>query len=174
MKARIATRLPCSEAELWERIIEPESLRFVSAPILSFVAPEGRDLPTSWQTGVPYPLRLRFLGVLPLGRHTIELVRVDERARRIESRESGLLARTWNHIIVFREVEPGSVEYTDEIEIRAGLLTPIIWVFAHGFYRHRQRRWRVLLSRTKTVAGTRSSPAPDPGEGSRTQGTRGS
>jgi len=70
MKARIATRLPCSEAELWERIIEP-----------------------------------------------------------------------------------GSVEYSDEIEIRAGLLTPVIWAFAHGFYRHRQRRWRVLLSRMREKSG---------------------
>jgi hypothetical protein len=149
MKARIATRLPCSEAELWDRIVEPESLRFVAAPILEFVPVEGSDLPEKWRTGVPYPLRLRFLGVVPLGRHTIELVRVDERARRIESRESGLLARTWNHVIQFSEVEPGTVDYVDEIEIRAGLLTPVIWAFAHLFYRHRQRRWRVLLSRAR-------------------------
>jgi len=39
----------------------------------------------------------------------------------------------------------GKVSYTDEIEIQAGWLTPVIWLFAHIFYRHRQRRWKVMM-----------------------------
>lgn len=52
---------------------------------------------------------------------------------------------TVNYNIWFREVEGGKVSYTDEIEIQAGWLTPVIWLFAHVFYRHRQRRWKALL-----------------------------
>jgi hypothetical protein len=54
----------------------------------------------------------------------------------------------WNHNISFREVGPGKVSYADEIEIQAGWLTPAIWLFAHLFYRHRQRRWKVLLKKS--------------------------
>jgi hypothetical protein len=35
----------------------------------------------------------------------------------------------------------------DTVEVRAGVLTPFIWLFAQLFYRHRQRRWRALVAR---------------------------
>jgi len=70
---------------------------------------------------------------------------MDKDTNTVSSQESGLLARMWNHDISFREVGPGKVSYTDEIEIQAGCLTPAIWLFAHLFYRHRQRRWKVLF-----------------------------
>lgn len=34
--------------------------------------------------------------------------------------------------------------YTDEVEIRAGRLTPLVWLFGHLFFRYRQMRWRTL------------------------------
>jgi len=40
---------------------------------------------------------------------------------------------------------PGRCGYTDQIDIQAGILTPPIWLFAHIFYRYRQRRWRHLV-----------------------------
>lgn len=82
-------------------------------------------------------------------------MKIDKETNTISSHESGLLARVWNHDISFHEVAPGVVSYTDEIEIQAGWLTPAIWLFAHLFYRHRQRRWKVLLSQ-KTQSGSRS------------------
>lgn len=145
MLARISTRLACTEAELWQKIIEPGSLQFVASPILSFVPVEGGALDGEWKVGLAYPLKLYFLKVIPLGRHTIQLVKIDKRTNTIVSQESGLLARVWNHTIRFHEVRPGQVTYTDEIEIQAGGFTPLIWVFAQMFYRHRQRRWKVLL-----------------------------
>ncbi|MFO7859839.1 MAG: hypothetical protein R6U41_01320 [Desulfosalsimonas sp.] len=51
--------------------------------------------------------------------------------------------------LYFHEVYPGTVHYTDKIEISAGLLSPLIWLFAHVFYRHRQRRWKLLLERPR-------------------------
>jgi len=100
-----------------------------------------------WIVGKKYDLRLYFLNFIPLGRHTIQLVKIDKADNTISSRESGMLARVWNHDITFRETGSGKVHYTDQIEIRAGLLSPAIWLFAHIFYRHRQRRWKLLLER---------------------------
>jgi hypothetical protein len=145
MLARISTRLACTEAVLWQRIIKPTSLQFVASPILRFIPAEGGTLAGEWQVGLAYPLKLYLLGFIPLGRHTIRLVEIDKNRHLIASQESGRLARVWNHTIHFREVAPGQVSYVDEIEIQASWLTPLIWAFAQVFYRHRQRRWKVLL-----------------------------
>lgn len=147
MITRISTKLDCSEDELWKKIIEPASLQYVASPILSFVPIREGSLSGEWQVGTPYPLKLYFLKFIPLGQHTIQLVKIDKEANIILSRENGHLAKVWNHTISFQENAPGVLCYTDEIEIQAGLLTPGIWLFAQLFYRHRQRRWKILLQK---------------------------
>jgi len=148
MIARIRTILPCTESELWQKISQPKSLQYVASPILGFVPARGDELTGEWQIGRAYRLKLYFVRLIPLGWHTIRLVKMDKDRNTISSRESDLLARVWNHNIWFREVARGRVSYTDEIEIQAGWLTPAIWLFAHLFYRHRQRRWKVLLKKS--------------------------
>lgn len=145
MIARISTHLACTEAELWQHISRPKSLQFVASPLIAFVPIDSGVLDSEWEVGRDYQLKLYFLKLVPLGSHTIQLVKLDRDHNVISSRERGLLAPVWNHDITFQEVEPGVVSYTDKIEIRAGWLTPFIWIFAHVFYRHRQRRWKVLL-----------------------------
>ncbi|MFP4193639.1 MAG: hypothetical protein ACLFRO_01725 [Desulfobacterales bacterium] len=129
------------------KIIEPKSLQFVASPILSFIPDESGALDGEWIVGKKYHLRLYFLKFIPLGGHTIELAEIDKAANTISSKENGMLARVWNHDITFHEVYPGKVHYTDKIEISAGLLSPVVWLFAHIFYRHRQQRWKLLLER---------------------------
>ena len=145
MIARISTELACSEQALWQKIIEPSSLQFVASPVLDF-RPEQHDaLIGEWKVGIPYKLKLYFLKCIPLGRHTIQLVKIDKESNTIVSQENGSLARIWNHTIRFNQIGQNSVSYSDEIEIHAGWLTPFIWLFAQLFYRHRQRRWKLLL-----------------------------
>jgi hypothetical protein len=146
MTATISTYFNCSEEELWSKIKEPWSLQYVSAPILSFKPINDVALTGDWVVDKPYPLKLYLFSVIPLGTHTIKLVNIDKETRTIQSREQGFLAPIWNHDIHFSEYEPGKVRYTDSIEIKAGLFTPFIWLLAHFFYRHRQRRWRTLLA----------------------------
>lgn len=145
MIARISTDFACSEDELWQKIIDPESLQYVSSPILKFVPIQKDSLQNEWQVGSPYPLKLYFLKFIHLGQHTITLTEINRETNTIVSRENGQLAKTWNHTITFQEDVAGVVSYTDEIEIKAGLLTPAIWLFAQLFYRYRQRRWKILV-----------------------------
>lgn len=145
MLARISTTFDCTAEQLWNEISRPASLRFVAAPLLHFESLVAGELDGEWVVGKTYALRLFLLGFLPAGKHRIVLERIDREANLIESRESGTLASVWNHTIRFHPMENGRLHYTDEIEIQAGLLTGVIWAFAHLFYRHRQRRWQVLL-----------------------------
>lgn len=145
MLARISTVFDCTAEQLWDEIIRPDSLRFVSAPLLHFESLVAGDLDSEWAVGKTYPLRLSLFGFLPAGDHRITLVRIDREANLIESRESGALSPVWNHTIRFHQLGDGKLHYTDEIEIQAGLLSGIVWTFAHLFYRHRQRRWKKFL-----------------------------
>jgi hypothetical protein len=86
--------------------------------------------------------------VVPVGRHYIDVKLIDGQYREIFTNEHGSLAKMWNHRIRVEPLSNSVVRYTDEIEIGAGILTPLIWVFAHIFYRHRQRRWKNLLARS--------------------------
>jgi len=145
MIARISTYLPCSNEQLWAKIVEPKSLQYVASPILKFIPIGKNSFDKEWEVKRDYVLKLYLFGFLPLGNHTIRLINIDRSENKIESTESGLLARVWNHTIQFQEIEENRIYYTDTIEIKAGILTPMIWSFAQLFYRHRQRRWRKLL-----------------------------
>jgi hypothetical protein len=145
MLARISTTFDCTVEQLWDEISRPASLRFVAAPLLHFEPLVPGDLESEWVVGKTYALRLSLFGFLPAGEHRITLASIDREANLIESKESGTLSQVWNHTIRFHPLENGNLHYSDEIEIRAGLLTGLIWAFAHLFYRHRQRRWKAFL-----------------------------
>ncbi|PID42585.1 MAG: hypothetical protein CSB48_09280 [Proteobacteria bacterium] len=150
MLVRFSTQLNCTESELWGKIIEPESLRFIASPLLTFVPVNPGVINSEWEVGRDYLFKLYLVNCIPLGLHTIQIVKIDKNRKVILSQEKSLLAPVWNHTISFREIKPGLVSYRDEIEFEAGWLTPVVFVFAHAFYRHRHRRWKVLLHMDKT------------------------
>jgi hypothetical protein len=153
MLARISTVYDCTAEHLWDEISRPASLHYVAAPILYFEPLVANDFDSEWVVGKTYALRLYLFGFMPAGEHRITIARIDRDANLIESKESGALLPVWNHTIRFHPLENGKLHYTDEIKIQAGLLTGVVWAFAHVFYRHRQRRWKRLLRRkTKGTA----------------------
>ncbi|QIN85355.1 hypothetical protein GBA63_21810 (plasmid) [Rubrobacter tropicus] len=85
-----------------------------------------------------------FFHLIPTPEHHIFVVNVDEEKREALTNEHGGAVRTWNHRIKVEPVSEKRYLYTDEVEIRAGALTPLIWLFAQLYYRYRQMRWRGL------------------------------
>lgn len=83
------------------------------------------------------------LGVIPFSKHTIGFEIVDPATRTLRSNEHGGLLKRWDHTITTTP-EEGGCRYVDEVDIDAGLLTPLVVAYAHAFYRYRQRRWRRL------------------------------
>ena len=146
MIARISTNFYCTEEELWKKILQPKSLQFVAFPILSFKPLVDGDFDGKWVVGKTYKLKMHFLTFVPLGFHRINIVTIDKESNIIESHESGSLVPVWNHTIRFGQLDQNKLIYTDEIEVKAGWLTMAIWLFTQMFYRHRQRRWKILLS----------------------------
>lgn len=146
MIARITTKMNTTPEKLWKEIMKPSSLQYVAAPLLYFYPLPGTKLDGNWEINKEYNLRLYFLRFIPIGFHRIVVKKIDVSQNEIVSNESGLLAKVWNHEIKFNAIDSDQIEYKDIIELRAGMLTILVWIFSHLFYRHRQRRWKKLLS----------------------------
>jgi hypothetical protein len=100
-----------------------------------------------WADGT-YEIQMLLFGWIPAGRQFIRISRSSEGpAHLLRDNGAGRLARTWDHVIRVEPAPGGRTRYTDVVDVRAGLLTPFLWAFAQLFYRHRQRRWRLLVRR---------------------------
>ena len=83
----------------------------------------------------------------PLGYAKLKFERIDQNAGEMRTRESDQLCCRWDHCIRVKPLSNGQTGYSDTVEIDAGWLTPLVWLFARWFYRHRQRRWQKIAER---------------------------
>jgi ligand-binding SRPBCC domain-containing protein len=140
---RRTTTLELPPDAVWELLRRPATFRHVTRGVL---AVEG-ELPAEWRMGARYEVRLRAFGVVPLWRHRLRLVRIDSETREALTNEWGGPLRTWNHRIRVEDEGGGRTRYSDEVEVRSGLTTPLSWAIAHALFAYRQRRLRALCRR---------------------------
>ena len=147
MRVKLTTTFPAPPERVWEEVQTSRLLEYLAAPLVRFRAEKPAQLPTTWEDE-SYQVQMFLFGWLPAGRQTINISRsVSNSARVLRDNGSGQLATVWDHTIRLTPGSSGGTEYTDIVEVRAGILTPIVWAFAQIFYRHRQRRWRALVAR---------------------------
>lgn len=144
MKIKITTAIQVDEDNMWTEVEKVSSLMHIASPIIIFRPSERGSLPEKWQTGIEYSFNLLLLGVIPLGKHYITLIEADK--NRITSHEHSKIINLWIHTITFKKNSTGGIDYTDQIEISAGILTLPVWLFSHIFYRYRQYRWRKFFT----------------------------
>lgn len=142
----LETFLPAETAIVWDHILQPRLLSFVAKGMLTFKPIDPEIFPERWSVG-QYRVQKYLVGLLPIGWQDIgiEFLPDQGRIQRIRDNGRGWLIGTWDHII---EVEPadGGTRYVDRVKIEAGLLTPLVVVFARRFYVHRHRRWQKLIA----------------------------
>ena len=147
MKVAISTVLAAPAQRIWQAAQTTALLHYVSGPMVTF-HPKA-PLPERWADG-RYLVGMRLFGVLPIGEQwiVIEHVEVDERGGRYVLRDNGYsgMIRRWDHHITLSARADGRSDYRDSLDLDAGPLTPFVWLFAQAFYRHRQSRWRRLVS----------------------------
>ena len=145
MIATITTTLN-APVDLVARLVQrSDTLIYISGPLLRFIPIQPAELPDIWSPG-EYRVGMRFFGILPLGEQSIRIEHLasDEPGTfRIRDNGGGQLVRVWDHVITISpDLAEGRTRYEDRVDIRAGVLTPFIWLFAQGFY-----RWSRLLNR---------------------------
>lgn len=155
MIARISTELDAPAEAVWTALKRKATFLHVTRGFMGFRG--AREWPEEWREGSEVRARLLFFHLIPGWEHKLRVIRIDEDKREIVSSEQGGFVETWNHALRVEPIRATRSRYTDEIEIRAGFLTPLVWAFAHVFYRYRQMRWRELarlLADTELPIGT--------------------
>lgn len=148
MFLEISTELDCSPERAWLEVQTTSLLEYVAKPWLVFEPIEPQILPKTWQED-KYLVKMKFLGIIPCGKQWINISILDTSAERqvykIRDNGQGDLVNKWNHLIVIEGTSTGKTKYTDRLELDAGILTPLVWVYANIFYQHRQKRWQKLV-----------------------------
>jgi len=92
----------------------------------------------------PYQMYTKLFGMIPTGIHTM-VFSYQSTENYLVMCDNGYsrLCKKWDHKMTF-EAKSDDTLYRDYADIRAGLVTPLVWLFAQVFYRHRQRRWYKL------------------------------
>lgn len=142
MRVFVESILPYHADRAWAAVQKISLLQEVVQPLIEIRPLPDEQLPKHWATGQTVRCRLFLFRLIPLGVRTLHFERVDSATREIATREHDRLVRRWDHRIRVTPLNDATCKYSDEIEIEAGLLTPLVALFAKFFYRHRQRRWR--------------------------------
>ncbi|WP_337179490.1 hypothetical protein [Hydrogenophaga borbori] len=146
MQLDLSTYLDCSVEQAIAAVKTTKLLGFVAHPLVRFTPIDPAAWPLRWIEGT-YRVGVRILGVLPLGWQAI-VISYPTSPDGFCLRDNGhsALVRVWDHTISITP-RAGRTRYTDSVRIEAGLVTLPVWLFAQVFYRHRQRRWRLLARR---------------------------
>lgn len=147
MTIKRTSAFPASRHDVFLKLQKLETLQKVAWPYATFTPVDG-NLDSVWEAGKIYSYRFRLLGLIPFGTHTINVVRFDE-DEGIYTHESNEHVPVWNHEITLISTGEESCEYTDKVEIGAGRKTAFIYVWAHLFYSHRQRKWIRMLRKRR-------------------------
>ena len=147
MKVVVKSLLLCSADAAWRKVRTSRLLRTVSQPLVRIQPLPKECLPRHWVNETLVRVRSRLWGLIPLGTREVYFERIDPALRQIQTCESDPCVRRWRHFIRIDPIDNSACWYQDEIEIDAGPLTMVVWLFAQVFYRHRQSRWRILAAR---------------------------
>ena len=109
---------------IWCKIQDIDTLREICKPKASFISYD--DVPSVWKEGETFCFKLFLHRFIPIGKHTISIIKIDKKSREIVSNEY-------------------NKRYTDSIELHAGYLTQFAAWWALKFYKHRQKKWQEII-----------------------------
>lgn len=156
----VETELPTDADRVWSALQHPASFLYVTRGLFGVPALAGRTDPLrAGEVGAGWLLAFH---LLPVHRHTIEVVDVDHSTRTIRTHEHGGVLRRWDHDLHAEPVDASRCRYRDTVTIDAGRLTPLVTVLAAGIYRYRHRRWHRLVRKHLLPTGPRYTRRPAP------------
>lgn len=136
---------------VWRALRSPETMTGLYAPAM-VLRPVSGPLPARWATGSSAEVRLLLGGVIPGGHQRVD-IRLRQRGdiRILEDRgapTSGPLTviTDWRHRMAVQPARGGGTLYRDRLDIRAGVLTPLLWIGFWAMWRWRGVRMRRLLT----------------------------
>ncbi|MFN3707744.1 hypothetical protein [Microcella sp.] len=140
MRVTLDLILDCSPDAAWEAVHSPAVFRAVSGPWTTVESLEPGGFPERWPGG-DHRVKLRMLGVLPMGTQLIRLSdEVAPGVRTVHDTGGPLsgpmrVVRSWHHQMAISAAPGGDgrTQFRDTLTVTAGVLTPFVtagfWVF---------------------------------------------
>jgi hypothetical protein len=144
MRVKVSSTLDASANRVWELLQKPSTLQFVAAGMVHYQSED--TFPSRWCVGEQVNLKPKLFNWFDQGDYFVTFTDIDDLDLTMATSEKSATISHWRHTMRVTEVSGSQCVYTDEIYIEAGSQTRLVGVFAHVFYRHRHRRWRVLLA----------------------------
>ena len=147
MKIARSTLIALPPETVWFEVQTAGLLEHIAWPLVRFT-PVGKAGFDTFKPGGRYQVKLRLFGLLPFGVQwivtSVHEPETGEWPKRLRDNGHSAIISKWDHWISVAPSPEGGTLYSDEVEISAGVMTPVVWAFAQIFYWHRQRRWRGL------------------------------
>jgi hypothetical protein len=143
MKASTTSIVPAPQARVWELLQKSSTLVFVAKPWVTFSS--AHPFPENWEVGVRYETLVHPFNAKSGSPYQITFSMIDVNTHHMATSESGGLIKEWNHSMSVESVSDTHCRYTDTVDVKAGLLTPPLWVYVKLYYQHRHKRWLKLL-----------------------------
>lgn len=147
MEFSITSHLPADKDTVWGLLQRSDTLVFLADGMVTYQGAGG--FPEHWELDQPVNLRPSLFGWLPPGDHTVTFTYRQPERGVLQTRERGGPFKKWNHRMTVEPIDLATCRYTDHIVFDAGWLNPLAHVFVRRFYRHRHRRWSLLLERER-------------------------
>lgn len=138
----VISDFPSNIENIWNKIQDINTLREICRPKASFLSCDNS--PMIWREGKSFVFKLFLHGFIPVGKHTINVIKMNKVSREIYTEEYNKTVVIWNHYIKMEEVNPNVTRYTDTVDLYAGSLTSIAAWWTVKFYMHRQRKWQKI------------------------------
>lgn len=133
----------CDANRLFYEVMCSKSLFYVTRPLVKFIETSEYPIPEKWRDG-KYLVKMKLLGIVPFAKQWI-VIETDEANHHLLDDGYSRLIKRWRHDIYVIEIGENKALYIDHVDIKAGVLTPFVYLYACIFYRHRQKRWGKLI-----------------------------
>lgn len=141
---KITSVFPARKELIWKKLQNINTLKYIAKPYAAFNQIENEEI--NWEMGKEFKFNLKIFGFIPMGIHTIKVNDFNYDDLIIQTYESNKMVPIWNHRIELFPIDNENTQYTDIIELNAGIFTKIVKLWSKLFYTHRQRKWLEILN----------------------------
>jgi hypothetical protein len=150
-KLTVSSEIQIDIDTAWRKVQTSALLNFVTQGKVKF-KPSGGQFPEIWKEGETVSTKMFVYGFVPFGGlHSLYFEKIDKASKTLQTKEWDDSAKVWNHKITFAKLTDTTIMYEDEIIIYGGFLTGFITWWAKSFYKHRQKRWKLVATQKTLV-----------------------
>lgn len=148
----LVATVPAAADTMWRAVVSPVGFRFVSRGLIRW--PVAATRTERWREGETVEGWMFFFGFIPVARHRLTFVTLDDATRQFRTDERGGIIKGWNHSITVTPAGANRSTIVDSVTFTGGIFTPGLWVMVKLFYAIRAPRW-VGLARAISTGSLR-------------------